>query len=54
MTGELVTAKSGLLEPAGGASGMPSLIARAGGDTENRFLRVLRGADQEPQHPLWR
>ena len=39
MTGELVTAKSGVLETAGGARGMPALIARAG--AEKRFLEFF-------------
>jgi hypothetical protein len=35
MTGELVKAKSGVLEAVGGASGIPALIVRAG--AEKRF-----------------
>lgn len=38
MTGELVEAKSWVLETASGATGMPALIVRAGGDAEKRFL----------------
>ena len=38
MTGEPITKTSQLLEPANGASGMPSLIVRAGGAAEKRFL----------------
>jgi site-specific recombinase XerC len=41
MTGELVTAKSGVPETAGGAAGLPSLIARAGGSAEKRFIEFF-------------
>jgi len=39
MTGELVAATSGVLETAGGASGMPALIVRA--RAEKRFLEFF-------------
>jgi hypothetical protein len=41
MTGELVAAKSGVLESSGGGSSMLSLIARAGGGAEKRFLEFF-------------
>ena len=41
MTGELVAGTSGFLETQGGTSGMPSLIARAGGSAENRFIEFF-------------
>lgn len=41
MTGELITAKSGGLEATGNALGLPSLIARAGGDAERRYLEFF-------------
>jgi site-specific recombinase XerD len=41
MTGELVEAKSGVLETAGDASKMPALIARAGGNAEKRFIEFF-------------
>ena len=41
MTGELVAAKSGVLDGAGGAPGLPSLIVRAGGDAERRYLEFF-------------
>jgi len=41
MTGELVTAKSGLSKTVDGAAGMPSLIVRAGGAAEKRFLEFF-------------
>lgn len=39
--GELVRTTSGVLESAGGASGMPALIVRAGGQAEKRFLEFF-------------
>jgi site-specific recombinase XerD len=41
MTGELVTAKSGVLETAGNLSGMPALIVRAGANAQKRFLEFF-------------
>jgi site-specific recombinase XerD len=41
MTGKLAEAKSGVLETAGGGSGMPPLIARAGGNAEKRFIEFF-------------
>ena len=41
MTGVLVKTKSGVPETAGGGSGMPVLIARAGGNAEKRFLEFF-------------
>jgi len=41
MTGELVETKSGVSGTAGGGSGMPVLIARAGGNAEKRFLEFF-------------
>jgi hypothetical protein len=41
MTGELIEATSGLLETAGGASAMPGLIVRAGGDAQKRFIEFF-------------
>jgi len=41
MTGELIEAKSGLLETVGGAPAMPSLIVRAGGDAQKRFIEFF-------------
>lgn len=41
MMGELVEEKSGLLENSVGASGMPSLIARAGSDAQKRFVEFF-------------
>jgi integrase/recombinase XerD len=41
MMGELVTTKSGLLGTRDGVSGMPSLIARAGGRAEKRFIEFF-------------
>lgn len=41
MTGELVKTKSGLLDGAGGASNMPALIVRAGGNAEKRFIEFF-------------
>jgi site-specific recombinase XerD len=41
MTGELVKAISGVLETAGGASWMPALILRAGGNAEKRFIEFF-------------
>ncbi len=39
--GELTRATSGVPERAGGASGMPALIVRAGGQAEKRFLEFF-------------
>jgi len=39
--GELVKAKSGVLEHVPGASGMPSLVVRAGGNAEKRFIEFF-------------
>jgi len=41
MTGELIEAKSGVLETLDGASAMPSLIVRAGGDAQKRFIEFF-------------
>ena len=41
MTNDLVTRESGVLEIADGASAMPSLIVRAGGHAEKRFLEFF-------------
>jgi hypothetical protein len=41
MTGELVAATSGVLETAGGGSGMPALIVHAGGGAEKRFPELF-------------
>jgi site-specific recombinase XerD len=41
MTGELVSAKSGVLTASGGAPGLPSLIVRAGGNAERRYLEFF-------------
>jgi site-specific recombinase XerD len=41
MTGELVTAKSGLSKTVAGAAGMPALIVRAGGAAEKRFVEFF-------------
>ncbi|ESQ10351.1 MAG: site-specific integrase [Thiohalocapsa sp. PB-PSB1] len=41
MTGELVSTTSGGLTVAGGAPGLPSLIARAGAGAERRFLEFF-------------
>lgn len=41
MTGELVTAKSGVLESARDTPGLPSLIVRAGGGAERRYLEFF-------------
>jgi hypothetical protein len=41
VTGVLVKTKSGVPETAGGGSGMPVLIARAGGNAEKRFLEFF-------------
>jgi hypothetical protein len=39
--GELMKVTSGVLERAGGASGMPALVERAGGQAEKRFLELF-------------
>jgi site-specific recombinase XerD len=41
MTGELITAKSGLSKTVAGAAGMPALIRRAGAGAEKRFLEFF-------------
>ena len=41
MTGELITGKSGSLTTPVGASGLPSLIVRAGGGAERRYLEFF-------------
>lgn len=41
MTGELVTGRSGSLTTSVGASGLPSLIVRAGGVAERRYLEFF-------------
>ncbi|MEA3641545.1 MAG: tyrosine-type recombinase/integrase [Lamprobacter sp.] len=41
MTGELVSAKSGVLTTSGGAPGLPSLIVRASGDAKRRYLEFF-------------
>ena len=41
MTGELIEGTSGCLKTAGGASGLPTLISRAGGHAEKRFLEFF-------------
>jgi len=41
MRGELVGIKLGVLETADGAFGMPALIARAGGNTQKRFIEFF-------------
>ena len=41
MANELVSAKSGVLTASGDAPGLPSLITRAGGDVERRYLEFF-------------
>jgi hypothetical protein len=41
MTDDLVEAKSGLLETAGGVSTKPSLIVHSGGGAEKRFIEFF-------------